>query len=82
MRHEHSPVTIVAAITSNVRGHGPTSVLVHVRDGDLSVDSVVLLNQVRTVDKQRLVKRLEAVVATTMKKIDQALLISLALIDF
>ena len=80
--NEHSPVTIVAAITSNVLRHGPTSVLVHARDGGLTVDSVVLLNQLRTVDKRRLVKRLGAVTAATMKRVDLALRISLALIDF
>jgi mRNA interferase MazF len=80
--NEHSPVTIVAAITSNVLRHGPTGVLVHPSEGGLSVDSVVLLNQIRTVDKRRLVKRLGTVDAATMKKIDQALMISLALIDF
>jgi mRNA interferase MazF len=80
--NEHSPVTIVAAVTSNVLRQGPTSVLVHAREGGLSVDSVVLLNQIRTVDKRRLVKRLGAVNPATMKRVDQALMISLALIDF
>jgi mRNA interferase MazF len=80
--NEHSPVTIVAAITSNVLQHGPTSVLVQSREGGLSVDSVVLLNQIRTVDKRRLAKRLGSITAATMKRIDRALMISLALIDF
>src|SRR5262245_34861712 len=64
--NEHSPVTIVAAITSNVLRQGPTGVLVHARDGGLSVDSVVLLNQIRTIDKRRLMKRLGAVAPATM----------------
>ena len=77
----HSPVTIVAAITSNVQRQGPTSVLVKAPEGGLTVDSIVLLNQIRTVDKRRLVKRLGAIRSTTIKAIDQAIMISLALIE-
>lgn len=79
--NRHSPVTIVAAITSNVRRQGPTSVLVTAPQGGLSVDSVVLLNQIRTVDKRRLIKRLGALPAATINQIDQAVMISLSLID-
>ena len=74
-------MTIVAAITSNVERQGPTSVLVKAPEGGLTVDSVVLLNQIRTVDKRRLVKRLGAIRSTTIKVIDQAIMISLALIE-
>jgi mRNA interferase MazF len=79
--NQHSPVTIVAAITSNVGRHGPTGVLVKAPEGGLTVDSIVLLNQIRTVDKRRLVRRLGAVRSTTMKQVDQATMISLALIE-
>ena len=79
--NQHSPVTIVAAITSNVRRHGPTGVLVKAPEGGLSVDSVVLLNQIRTVDKRRLVKRLGALRPATTKHVDQSIMISLALIE-
>lgn len=75
----HSPVTIVAAVTSNVLRRGPISVLVKAPEGGLSVDSVVLLNQIRTIDKRRLVQRLGVLRPTTMKQVDQALVISLAL---
>jgi mRNA interferase MazF len=77
----HSPVTIVAAITSNVQRQGPTSVLIKAPEGGLNVDSVVLMNQIRTVDKRRLVKRLGLLRSATMKQADQAILISLALIE-
>ena len=77
----HSPVTIVAAITSNVRRQGPTSVLVKAPEGGLDVDSIVLLNQIRTVDKRRLVKRLGGLRGATLKQVDQAIMISLALIE-
>lgn len=79
--NQHSPVTIVAAITSNVSRLGPTSVIVHTPEAGLSVDSVVLLNQIRTIDKRRLGKRLGQLRTPTMKQVDQALMISLALID-
>ena len=79
--NRHSPLTIVAAITSNVLRRGPTSVLVNAPEGGLRVDSVVLLNQIRTIDKRRLGKRLGTVRPDTMKQVDQAAMISLALID-
>jgi mRNA interferase MazF len=79
--NRHNPVTIVAAITPNVRRQGPTGVLVSAPEGGLTVDSVVLLNQIRTVDKQRLVKRLGTLRTATTKQIDQALMISLALLE-
>ena len=80
--NRQSPVTIVAAVTSNVLRSGPTSVLVHAPEGGLAVDSIVLLNQIRTVDKRRLGKRLGALRSETMKQVDQAIMISLALIEF
>ena len=77
----HSPVTIVAAITSNVQRQGPTSVLVKAPEGGLDVDSIVLLNLIRTVDKRRLVKRLGVLRGATLHQVEQAVMISLALIE-
>ena len=55
--NEHSPITIVAAITSQFDDTlYPTEVLVQPPEGGLTVNSVVLLNQIRSIDKQRLVK--------------------------
>lgn len=79
--NQRSPLTIVAAITSNVVRLGPTAVLVSPPEGGLTVESVILLNQVRTVDKRRLGKRLGALRAVTMGQVDRALMISLGLID-
>jgi len=78
--NQHSPLTIVAAITSNVFRCGPTAVLVRAPEGGLSVDSVVLLNQIRTVDRRRLGKRLGTLRPETMKQVDQAVMISLGLV--
>ena len=46
----------------------------------LAVPSVVLLNQIRTVDRQRLIKRVGAVDTETLEQIDEALRISLDLV--
>jgi mRNA interferase MazF len=56
-------------------------VLVRVPEGSLTVDSLVLLNQIRTVDRRRLGKRLGVLRSETMKQVDQAIMISLALIE-
>src|SRR5438445_10319875 len=57
--NRHSPITIVAAITSQVGEQlYPTEVLVMAPEGGLKTNSAVLLNQVRSIDRQRLVKRL------------------------
>lgn len=79
--NQHSPLTIVAAVTSNVLRHGPTTVLVKAPEGGLTLDSVVLLNQIRTIDKRRLGKRLGVLRSATMRQVDQAIMISLALIE-
>jgi mRNA interferase MazF len=44
-------------------------------------DSAVLLNQIRSVDKGRLVRRLGVLKSETMKEIDRALLVSLGLVE-
>jgi mRNA interferase MazF len=78
--NRHSPVTIVAAVSSKFDVPlYPTEVLVTAPEGGLNVDSVVLLNQVRTIDKQRLVRRLGALKPLTMAQVGQALQISFGL---
>jgi len=80
--NRYSPITIVAAITSRFDDQlYPTEVLVRSREGGLTTDSVVLLSQVRSIDKRRLVRSLGAVSSKTMEQVNRALLISLALID-
>ncbi|MFZ2631717.1 MAG: type II toxin-antitoxin system PemK/MazF family toxin [Desulfosalsimonadaceae bacterium] len=57
--NEYSSITIVAAITSQFdEVLYPTEVPIYSPEGGLKQDSVVLLNQIRSIDKQRLVKRL------------------------
>ena len=76
-----SPITIVAALTSQFEEPlYPTEVPVTAPEGGLSADSVVLLNQLRSIDKRRLVKRLGALKPETMKRAEQALMLSLGLV--
>ncbi len=76
-----SSLTIVAAITSKVRQPiRPTHVLVEASEAGLTLDSMVLLNQIRSVDKRRLGQRLGKLKPDTMEQVEQALLISLGFV--
>jgi mRNA interferase MazF len=80
--NRRSPITIVAAVTSQFEEPlYPTEVLVRAPEGGLTTDSVVLLNQIRSVDKGRLVRRLGRLRSATMKEVDRALLLSLGLVE-
>ena len=80
--NRYSPITIVAAVTSHVEGRlYPTEVLIRAPEAGLAVDSVVLLNQVRSMDRQRLTRRLGTVKPLTMTRVDGALRLSLGLAD-
>ncbi|MEK7093800.1 MAG: type II toxin-antitoxin system PemK/MazF family toxin [Patescibacteria group bacterium] len=75
-----SAITIVAAITSHVEPpFYPTEVMIPKGEAGLTTHSVVLLNQIRSIDKLRLVKRLGTVKPGTMARVDKALVISLGL---
>ena len=75
----HSPATIVAAITSTARDIYPHEVLL-TGEGGLPKDSIVLLNQVRTIDKKRLGKKVGMISSDALSKVDRAIAISLGLI--
>jgi mRNA interferase MazF len=79
--NRHSPITIVAAITSQFHEPlYPTEVLIQPPEGGVTIPSVVLLNQIRSIDKRRLVRRLGVLTPATMQRVDQAMLISLGLV--
>ncbi|HJZ70022.1 MAG TPA: type II toxin-antitoxin system PemK/MazF family toxin, partial [Blastocatellia bacterium] len=81
LANRHSPITIVAAITSHFDATlYPTEVLVEPPEGGLTKRSVVLLNQVRSIDKRRLIKRLGSLRPTTMQRVERALQISVGLV--
>ena len=80
--NRRSPISIVAAVTPQFEEPlYPTEVLVRAPEGGLAADSVVLLNQIRSVDKGRLVRRLGALKTETMKEVDRALLLGLGLVE-
>lgn len=81
--NRYSPLTIVAAITSSVSAVPyPVEVVVDptITNG-LDAPSSIRLDQVRTVDRRRLVRRLGVLDATTMAKVDGAMKISLGLVS-
>lgn len=76
--NRHSPTTIVAAITScRTKAALPTHVVI--RESGLRCDSVVLLEQIRTLDKSRLGARLGQLDKEAMGRIDHALIASLGM---
>lgn len=78
--NHYSPTTIVAAITSRIkRAKLPTHVEIKVDDSGLEVDSVILLEQIRTIDKVRLKEKVSHLGDALMQTVDRALLISLGL---
>ena len=78
--NRHSPTLIVAAITSNThKARLPTHVAVDGSSNGLYRKSVVLLEQVRTIDRARLREHIGALDETEMARIDAALEISVGL---
>lgn len=79
--NKYSPTVIAAAITSQQdKSRLPTHISVNGNACGLSKDSVVLLEQVRTIDKQRLKERMGNLSQGDMSKIDKALTVSFGLI--
>ncbi|QNO14570.1 type II toxin-antitoxin system PemK/MazF family toxin [Alkalicella caledoniensis] len=81
--NRYSPTVIVAAITSQIqKAKLPTHVEVEAAKYGLEKDSVILLEQIRTIDKQRLNEKVAHIGEDKMVRINEALQISLALIEF
>jgi len=78
--NKHSPVTIIAAITSKVfEKEYSTDVFILKENSGLDKDSTIMLNQIRTIDNSRLVKRIGSLDNFIMNQVDMAIKISLAL---
>lgn len=76
--NKEAATTIVAAITSKFGPDlYPVEVLIKAPEGGLESDSVVRLDQIHTVDKTRLVKRLGRIDPATLREVDRAIAISL-----
>ena len=78
--NRYSPTVIAAAITSQTnKAKLPTHVELDTRRCDMVKDSVILLEQLRTIDKQRLKERICHIDDELQKKVDLALMVSLEL---
>ncbi|MCZ0702684.1 mRNA interferase MazF [Natronobacillus azotifigens] len=78
-----SPTVIVAAITAQIqKAKLPTHVEIKAEKYGFERDSVILLEQIRTIDKQRLTDKITQLDSNMMEQINQALEISLGLADF
>lgn len=77
----HSPTTIVAMITSKQKSRLPTHVSLHGNNIGLTDESVVMLEQIRTLDKVRFVRLIGHLDEEIMKRIDQAAARSIGLND-
>ena len=78
--NKYAPTTIIAPITSCLTKKPlPTHIPLNNYEGGLPTDSVVLLEQVRTIDKQRLKQKLGVIGAEKMEQINKGLKISLGL---
>jgi len=80
MGNRHSPTVICAAITSRMnKAKLPTHVEIRAEDYGIVKDSVILLEQVRTIDKSRLKEKVCHLNNEVLERINKALMISLAL---
>lgn len=77
MGNKHSPTVIISAITSQIdKAKLPTHVEISSEEYGLNKDSVVLLEQIRTLDKRRLKEKIGQMTDKDMIKVDKALKIS------
>ena len=77
-----SPTVIIAAITAQIqKAKLPTHVEIDAEKYGFERDSVILLEQIRTIDKQRLTDKITQLDDEMMKKVVYALQISLGLVD-
>ena len=78
--NKHSPTVICAAITSKMnKAKLPTHVELNTRRCDMVKDSVILLEQLRTIDKQRLRERICHIDDELLERVNRALMVSLEL---
>ncbi len=78
--NKYSPTVIAAAITSQQdKNNLPTHIAVDAQNCGLAKDSVVLLEQVRTIDKKRLKERMGSLDTSDMGKVNKALSVSFGL---
>ena len=77
--NKFSPTTIIAPITSKeFSKEFPTNVAISKQESRLNNNSTVLLNQIRTIDNSRLIKKIGLLDNFTMNKVNRAIKVSLA----
>lgn len=81
INNEHSPTTIIVVITGRGRFKKkyPTHVWIDKGEGGLTKDSVIQCEQIRTIDKRRITKKLGSVNNDCLQKVEEAIKITLAL---
>lgn len=78
--NKHSPTVIAAAITSKTdKARLPTHIELNARSVGLSRNSVILLEQIRTLDKSRLREKMGKLDEDTMNAVDNAIMVSFGL---
>lgn len=78
--NKHSPTVICAAVTSKMnKAKLPTHVELTAKESGIVKDSVILLEQLRTIDKQRLREKICHIDDALLAKVNRALMISLEL---
>ena len=78
--NRYSPTVIAAAITSRMtKTRLPTHIDIYSSDAGLTKDSVVLLEQIRTIDKQRLKEKMGHLDESTMNHVNNAIQVSFGL---
>ena len=81
--NKYSPTIIVAAITSQInKAKLPTHIEISANEYGLSKDSVILLEQIRTIDKKRIREKIGCLDNNMMLKVDNSIQISLGLFNF
>ncbi len=79
--NKYSPTVIVAAITSQInKAKMPTHLEIDAKEYGLIKDSVILLEQIRTIDKKRLKEKIGKIDCDLSEKVDEGLLISFGLV--
>ena len=78
--NKNSPLTIIAPLTSKkFSKEFPTNVFVIQKDSGLGKDSTILLNQIKTIDKRRMIRKISRLPIFAMNQVDLAIRISLGL---
>lgn len=80
--NKYSPTVIAAAITSQInKAKLPTHIEINAEDFGLAKDSVILLEQIRTIDKKRLREKIGRLDDDLMEKVNEAITISFGLAE-